>query len=204
MTDLAEVPELLLIDQPAQGVRDLLQDQDDPDGSQHALDDAEREELRKEPESEDTQRQLHQPGDDGRDQEGFPADLGDACSHDAGETRRGSADRQWALGDHRDHQTANHAGHETGHQRRVRCEGDAETQRQGDEEDHHAGRQVVAEVLQDSLFQGCGVSHDISPSVESRASAQAAASGPRPSAAPPRTATQRKGKIDSSATADRF
>jgi hypothetical protein len=125
----------------------LLQHDDDADRGQHSLDDGRGKEVAEHAGPQQAKTHLQQPGQEHGEQEGLEAaEHPDGVEHDDRESgrRSGNAERRAAGGPHDD--AADDPREQTGVERRPAGERDAQAQRQSDEEDDDAGREVLANV----------------------------------------------------------
>ena len=115
----------------AENVGDLLQDQNEADGCEEAFNDTHREERCDEAESKRAHQNLHRSRHDHRRQKGLKtAQHGDLRRHDGRESRRRSAHAFFRSAEDAHHDPTDDPGDQTGKQRRIRCQGNAKTQRQ--------------------------------------------------------------------------
>ena len=139
----------------AEDVRDLLEDQDDADRGEQPLDDAGREEGGQKPGPGHAQDDLDDPGDDDGQEERLVRPEEDDLGGDDGRQPGGRpADARVRPAQEADQDAADDPGDQPGEQRDVqlrrdevlgrgRRQGDAQAQRQGDQEDDQAGGQVA-------------------------------------------------------------
>ena len=129
---------------------DLLRADDDADGGEHAVHDGRREEVAQGAGTEERQGDL----DGGRDRtdgeraaiprHGVPgAQLRDRAQDDDDQARRRALDGELGATEPGGHQTADDGGQNTGDRGHAAGHGDAEAQRQCDQEDEEPGDEIV-------------------------------------------------------------
>ena len=142
------------VDIVTDGMRDLLEDDDDADGRQHALDDRGGKEVGQYARTGEAEADLQQAGQHHRDEEGLvTAERLDGGEDDGDEARGRSRNAERRAAQTADHQSTDDTGDDPGDQRRTAGERDAQAQGHGDEEDHDTGGKILAQMLE----QGHGV-----------------------------------------------
>ena len=127
---------------------DLLDENDDADGGQHALDDAAREVLPDDAGTRDAQHQLGQATDDHGQEEGFKPDVLDAVVHNHRKSCGRAGHAHVAAGDGGDNDAADDAGNQAGDGCRAGSQGDAEAEGKGDKENNDGRGQITPDVLE--------------------------------------------------------
>ena len=127
----------------ADRMRQLFQDDDDADTSQHAANDSIGKVIADYTGAQQTESDLQQTGEEycGQNAENEPSDV-IAASTMAVRPAAGSAHHEVRARGQADYDAADNAGDDTGEQRCTGCQRDAKAERQGDQEHHHRGSEV--------------------------------------------------------------
>ena len=131
---------------------DLLDENDDADGGQHALDDAAREVLPDNASTCDAQHQLGQATDDHGQEEGFKPNFLDAVVDNHRKSCGRSGHAHVAAGNGGDDDATDDAGNQASDGRRTRCQGDAEAEGEGDKKNNNGGGQITPDVLEHGIW----------------------------------------------------
>jgi hypothetical protein len=124
-------------------VRDLFEDENDPDAGQHSLDDARREIVSDDSGLEKGGDELDDTADDHRQEVNFEPERLDPRSHHHGKARGWSAHTVPRLAHERDHDAAGDTSDQPAEERSSRGERNPETKGQRHQEHDDPGTQVV-------------------------------------------------------------
>jgi hypothetical protein len=146
---LEEVVELVA-GVPADGVGDLLQDDQQADSGEHSLDHGRGKEVGEGAGPQQAEHDLEHAREHHRQQERLEAaEILDRAEHDDRETGGGTRDAERRAAEAADHDPADDARDESGEERGAAREGDAEAERDGHEEDHDSRRDVGSKILEE-------------------------------------------------------
>ena len=143
-------------------MRELLHDQNQPDGGEHAADHGRGKIGADYPRLHRTQQPLQDAGKHNRNQKRLkPADSVNAMQHDNCQPGRRPRHAELRAAQEGNHQSSDNARHQSGEQRRPGGQCDSETQGQRHQKHHQTGRQVVAKILQ--VIGQCFACHGSAP-----------------------------------------
>jgi hypothetical protein len=135
---------------PAKGMGDLLQDDQEPDSRQHSLDGGGWKEVPEDTGLRDAEGNLESPGEDDGEKKCLKATQGvDRLEDNDGKARRGPRDAERRSTQHADDDSTDDARDEAGKERGPAGQRDAETQRNGDEENHDTRGEVMSDFTGD-------------------------------------------------------
>ncbi len=130
----------------AEQVRQLLEDQQQADRREQALDDVVGDEVGDAAAAQKAEGELEHAGDDdGAEEDLEAAEALDLRQHDRREAGGRPRNADLRATERADHDAADDAGDQAGHHRRAGGQGDAQAQRQGDEEDDQPGGEFAAD-----------------------------------------------------------
>ena len=133
----------LIVHIVADGVRQLLENDDHPNGGEHAFDDVGGKVVGDRSGLGNTQQDLHNAGQDHGQQERLVrAQAADGHQHDGGQAGGRSGYAELGIAQQADHNTPDDPRNNAGKERRAAGQGNAETQGKGDQKNDNAGKDV--------------------------------------------------------------